>query len=574
MAQLLGSSDDRDIRQRFLAKRSALWNARSSFDSHWRELADQFLPRRARFESTDRNRGGGRNQNIYDSTGRFSVRTLQSGLHAGLTSPARPWLNLTVPDPELAELPPVQDWLHTVTKRIRAVLARTNVYQSLPLLYGDLGVFGTAAMGVVNDDRELFRTYVYPIGSYAIGLDKRRMVTTFVHEYELTVRQVVEEFGLLNGGKDIDWTLFSSHVKRAWEHGDYENPVTIVWVVCPNTERRRDRLDARYSMPWASYHFELTGDSKGALRSSGFNEFPVMVPRWDVTGEDAYGTDCPGMTALPDSKQLQVMQRYKGRAIAKMVDPPLKGPTSLIHQATSLLPAAMTYVDVRDGMQGLEPIHEVRLDLSHLSDDTGQTQYRIQRAFFEDLFLMLATADQNRGTQPPTAEEVRERHEEKLLALGPVMNRTDHELLNPMVDRVYAMMERAGLIPEPPEELDGVPLTVEYTSIMAQAQKLVGVAGQDRFLQTMIPIIEAAPETIHKIDFNRIIDNYGEMLGVDPHIIRSDEEADELADGARQQQATMANAQSAALLGRAAKDAAAAPIDTPSALTAALEAAS
>ena len=217
-------------------------------------------------------------------------------------------------------------------------------------------------------------------------------------------------------------------------------------------------------------------------------------------------------------------------------------------------------------MAGLRPIHEINLNLQHLLMDLGQTQARIQRAFYEDLFLMLAQSDQ---VQPITAEEVRERHEEKLLALGPVLERTNDELLDPLVDRTYQLMEAAGLIPDVPTELDGVTLRVEYTSIMAEAQRLVGVTGQDRFMQTMLPLAQLFPEVRHKIRIFRVVDDYAEMLGVDPRLVVPDNEAQAALDGERQQQASIAQAQQAALLARGAKDAAAAPMgaDQDTALT-------
>jgi hypothetical protein len=571
MAKRYGDDDKRSERGRYLALKAGLWSERSSFDSHWRELANQFLPRRARFQVSDRNRGERMNQHIYDSTGRFAVRTLQSGLHAGLTSPARPWFKLTTPDPKLAEFGPVQDWLHVATQRMQAVFGQSNLYQSLPMLYGDFGVFGTGAMGVLPDSRDLFRTFTYPIGSFAIGLDRRRMVTTWVHEYEMTVRQVVEEFGVRQGYRDIDWSNISDHVKRAWNKGDYEETVELCWIVVPNEDRQPNRLEAWRSMPWLSLHFESSGQGDKTLRRGGYEQFPVMVPRWEVTGEDTYGTSSPGMDALGDSKQLQSAQRQKGRAIAKMIDPPLQAPTALLHQATSILPAAVTHVDVGQGMPGVKPIHEVNLRVDHLANDIQETQFRVNRAFYVDLFMMLANSDRQRGMQPMTAEEVRERHEEKLLALGPVLERTNDELLDPLVDRVFAMMQSAGLLPDPPEELDGVKLSVQYTSIMAQAQKLVGVVGQDRMLQTMIPIMEQFPEAKHKLDVFRVIDNYQDMLGVDPRMIRSSEEAQALADEDRRAQQTAQTALNAAQLGKAAKDAAAAPLEGNTALTQVLE---
>lgn len=543
------------------------------FDSHWQELADYVFPRRTRFWTGDRNRGDKRSQKIIDSTGRFSARTLQSGLHAGLTSPARPWMKLTTPDPSLAEHGPVKEWLHTVTTRMLTIMLQSNLYNALPIVYGDIGTFGTAAMAILSDSRDLFRAYTFPLGSYALGVDERGNATTFVREYQLTVRQVVQTFGgergtRLEKGQQIDWTNIAATTKDQWDRGNYEAGVEIVWIVKPNDMENGERLGSKF-LPWASCHYERNapGDDKKFLRESGFRTFAIMAPRWEVgSAEDAYGIDCPGMTALGDIKQLQIMQRKKAQAINKMVDPPLTGPSALRSQKTSLLPGDITYVDVREGMQGLKSIHDVNLRIDHLGNDIGQTQYRIQRCYFEDLFLMLANSDPSRGMQPITAREVEERHEEKLLALGPVLERTNDELLDPLVDRIFSLMEDAGLVPDAPDEIDGVQLKVEYISILAQAQKLVGVVGQDRFLQSILPLADVAPIVKHKVRWSRVVESYGDMLGVNPNIIVPDDEAE--AAIAQEAEAAQAQAQSEQVknIAAAAHSAATAPMDTDNAL--------
>jgi hypothetical protein len=528
----------------------------SGFDSHYRDLADFYQPRRVRWFQADRNKGDKRNGNIMNSAGTFCAETLQSGLHAGLTSPSRPWMRLTTPDAGLAEVPAVKEWLHQVSQRMLTVFAQTNLYNALPTVYGDMGVFGTAAMSVVEDPRDLFRCYAYPIGSYAVGLDQRGIVGTFAREYELSVRQVVEQFGVVQGTRTINWAGISDSVKERWDRGDYEDAVPLCWFVSPNVERDRNRLEARHNMPWHSAYFETQAqtDTRGSarfLRESGFNTFPVMVPRWSITGEDAYATNCPGMSALPDVKQLQTMVRRKATLLHKAVDPALVGPPSLRTQKTSLLAADITYDEStsRGSGHGLRPIHEVRLEgYQHLVADIYDTKQDIRQAFYTDLFLMLASSDRQRGSQPVTAREIDERHEEKLLALGPVLERTNDELLDPLIDRVYMLMDAAGLIPEAPPELDGVALKVEYISIMSQAQKLIGVVSLDRFLQSTLPMVEAVAqpsEVTDKIDIDQAIENYGDMLGVDPRIIRSTEESMARRQQREQAQQAMAAAASA-----------------------------
>lgn len=554
-------ADPRTRRDRYEALRTLLWSERSSFDQHWREIADYIMPRRQRWTTSDHNKGDKRNQLIIDSTARFSARTLASGLHAGLTSPARPWFRLTTPDPSLAEEQPVKEWLHAVTIRMQTVFAQTNLYNVLPIVYGDLGLFGTAAMSVLEDSKDLFRCYAYAIGTYAVGLDERGLATTFVRVYTMTVRQIVRQFAVLPNG-EIDWSVLSSAVKREWTLQRYETKFDVCHIVTPNEMADAKRLGAKY-LPWASCYYELGSDEgRGTfLRESGYNEFPIMVPRWDVTDGDSYGTDCPGMTALGDVKQLQIMQRRKGQAIAKMVDPPLVGPPNLRASKTSLLPGDITYVDEGHQGKGLRSIHDVNLRIDHLAADIGETQYRIQRAFYEDLFLMMARTDSVRGAQPPTAREVEERHEEKLLALGPVLERTNDELLDRIVDRVFRMMERAGLIPEPPEQLTGVNLKVEYISIMAHAQKLVGVSNLDRFMQSSMVMAQTFAEVLHKIDASAVIDTYAEMYGTPPNLVRTNEEVQALMAAQQQQQAASLEAQQAKDMSVALKNVAQSPIE-------------
>ena len=558
--------------------RSQLWRQRSSYDSHWRELGQYLMPRRTRFWAGEKNQSGNKgNQSIIDSTGRFAARTLASGLHAGLTSPARPWMKLTTHDPALAKKGDVNVWLHQVSTLMLTMFATTNLYNCLPVVYGDLGIFGTAAMSIVGDKEDLFRAYPYPIGSYVLGLDHRQTVCTFLRDYELSVRQVVEEFGVQPGGRDIDWGNISPWIHNLWDRGDYEQNVLVVWCVMPNPEYRRDNPQSKFKK-YLSLHYErglsaqsLTAEAQPPttfLRESGFDQFPIMAPRWDITGEDTYGTDCPGMTALGDVKQLQFMQRKKAQAISKQVDPPLSGPSSLRTSKTSLLPGDITYVDVREGMQGLRAIHEVTLDLGDLLADIREVQSRIKTAFYEDLFLaLLNRSDDDGGVQPLTAREVDERHEEKLLALGPVLERTNDELLDPIVDRVYHLMELAGLIPPPPKALDGVNLKVEYISILAQAQKLVGVTSQDRLIQSVTGLVQVWPEAKEKLDVYAVVDSYADMLDVDPSIIVSTDMAKGVVTQQQQAQAAQQKAELAATTAKAGKDASQTPMTGDTALS-------
>ena len=120
--------------------KNQLDSERSSFISHWRDISDYILPRRSRFSITEANRGEKKNQKIIDSTATLAARTLRSGMMAGITSPARPWFRLTTPDPDLAEFGAVKKWLDDVQRIMATSYLKSNLYNILPVMYGDLGV--------------------------------------------------------------------------------------------------------------------------------------------------------------------------------------------------------------------------------------------------------------------------------------------------------------------------------------------------------------------------------------------------------------------------------------------------
>lgn len=514
-------------RQRLDRRLSELTTERSSFIRHWQDLSDYILPRQARFTVTDRNRGDRKNSKIIDNTATLAVRTLSSGMMSGITSPARPWFQLRTADPRLNEYTPVKMWLDLVKTRMSEVFLRSNLYTTLPMTYADLGVFGTNAFAILEDDEDVIRCYPFPIGSYAIGTSYRGNVDSVYREFQMTVRQLVGQFGL---------AACSTSVRNQWERGNNESWIDVVHVVEPN-ENHDERKAASKFKRFKSCYYEKGAEGDNMLREAGFDDFPVMAPRWSLTGEDVYGHS-PGMDALGDIRALQLEQRRKAQAIDKMVNPPMTAPSSLRNQRASLLPGDVTYLDTAQGQQGFAPAYEINPRINELMMDIQENQGRIRRAFFEDLFLMIAN-DQRSNI---TAREIQERHEEKLLMLGPVLERLNDELLDPLIDRTFGIMMRMGLIPPPPKELQGMDLSVEYVSVMAQAMKLTGITGIERFMAFAGNVAQARPEVMDKIDFDQVIDEYANMVGTPPSIVLDDETVAKTRQARAEQQAQMQQA--------------------------------
>ncbi|WP_436922281.1 portal protein [Klebsiella aerogenes] len=517
------------IKEQLLKQVALLNNDRSSFEPHWRELSDFINPRGSRFLVTDVNRNDRRNSKTVDPTATLANRTLSSGMMSGITSPARPWFKLATPDPDMMDYGPVKLWLEAVQRRMNEVYNKSNLYQSLPLLYSSLGTYSTGAMAVLEDDEDVIRTMMFPIGSYYLANSARGSVDTCYRKFTMTVRQLVMEFGMSN---------VSTSVKGLWESGSYETWIEVIHAVYPNIDRDTGKLDSKNKRV-KSVYFEVGGDNDKLLRESGFDEFPIMAPRWEVNGEDVYGSSCPGMIALGQVKALQLEQKRKSQLIDKATNPPMVGPTSLKNQRVSLLPGDITYIDQMSGQDGLKPAYLVNPNTADLLADIQDTRQMINSAYFVDLFMML----QNINTRSMPVEAVIEMKEEKLLMLGPVLERLNDECLNPLIDRTFSIMARKNLLPPPPDVLQGMPLKIEYISVMAQAQKSIGLSSLSSTVGFIGQLAQVNPEALDKLDTDQAIDAFAEMSGVSPTVIVPQERVNQIRqDRAQQQQQQQAMA--------------------------------
>ncbi len=528
-------------------RKESLKSERSSFIPLYQELSDYHLAHRGRFLTSDRNKGHKRNTKQINNTSRLSTRVLASGMMAGITSPARPWFRLGSGDIGLDESQAVKQYLHEVQGVMYRVFAHSNAYNSLHQIYSEIGVFGTAAMGIFKDFENVIWCRPYTVGSYMIGLNGQNISDTFYREYELTVGQVVKQFGIDN---------VSQSVKNQWEKGNTENWVNIVHAIEPNDDRDMISPMAR-DMAWRSVYYEADSGKRSTedtfLRRSGFEQFPIVTPRWDVTAEDVYATDCPGITALGDTKTLQLGERRMYQAIDKLVDPPLQGPSSMRQAINGRVQNGKIYFHDSTN-EGLSSIYtNYRPDVAALNAVNEKTEQRIRRAFYEDLFLMLANTDRRQIT----AREIAEKHEEKLLMLGPVLERLHTELLDPLIDRTFSILQDSGVLPEPPQELQGRELSVEYVSVLSQAQRMVATGAIDRITQFAGAAAQVWPNARHKIDENKAIDEYAEALGVDPAMVRSNDDVTAIVQQeqqAVQQAQAMEAAQQAANVAKTASE--------------------
>lgn len=511
-----------DLRRHVDSKTAGMRGKRYSWWLAWRELADYILPRRYRWLVTanQANRGSNMNYNIIDSTGTLAARTLASGMMAGITSPTRPWFKMKIDGYE--DDYEVGAWLAECEKRMMRVFQESNFYTAMAVMYFDLVVFGSACIIIYEDYDNVIHCCNPCLGEFFFELDYKFEVNTVGREFTMTYDQIFNQFGEKNVSEDV------KRSQSVYGLGTYEK--LVAHLIEPN-DKFHDVVPDTF--PWREVYWEVGGESNKVLSAKGFYDWPCMTPRWDVTANDPYGRS-PGMDALGDIKQLQQEQRRKAQAIDKMVNPPMIADVQLKNQPASVLPGGWTYVaGLRSGQEGARPLYMVDPKIGELRQDIADVQQRIKITFHNDLFTGITDLQTVR-----TATEIDARREEKLVLLGPVLERILGEGLGKAIDRTWGIMWRGRLFPTPPVSLQGVPtnIQIDYISMLAMAQKGLATAGIEKLWAFAGSLAAVVPGILTKLDPFETMDQYGEALGVSPKIIIPTDDAKALMQAQQQKQ--------------------------------------
>lgn len=508
----------------FEARRRELEVAYNQIKPDWQELADYFMPRTVRFLARNVNKAPAKNKKIKDAATLKAVRNFSSGMMSGATNPATNWFRIKVKGYDLKYDWQSRKWCGNVSDIIRDIFNISNFYVKLPAAYKQLGVFALSVLGLEKDEETVMRVKLLPIGSYRYAKDERGVVDTMCRVYTETAKNLYEKFGKDN---------VSKAVLQCIEQKRFEEPFEIVHFVEPNAEYNPDSVWAK-NKKFISVYYEVSGENDKFLGKSGFDKFPYVVFEGEENGEDVYPTECCGVNALPDAKQLMAMVVDEGKIIKKIGSPQMKGPAELKNKKLTDAPA--TFTENNQNGDGLTPVYQVPpavvQPLEVLLEAKRQSIYEL---FFNDLFAMiLNTADRGR-----TATEVNELKEEKMTLLSPLLEQV-HSGLKTVMEWIFLECLERGIIPEPPAQIQGRDLEIEFVSMLAQAQKAQRISGMERFCTFTINLAQAVDPTLaRKLNAEKIIDDYADYANIDPEQVVPSEDLQKIrqAQAEKQEQA-------------------------------------
>lgn len=507
-------------KKRIMARLSTLKQERSPHIADWQKITEYIRPNRGIYlgGSGDTEKSH-RPTSMVNSTPAVASRVLQAGMISGAASPAYPWFKLILEDEDLGAYGPAREALEAREAKLYLKLAQSNFYAMLQTGFGDSADFGNMISIMDEHPRDIFTMKLASPGEAYIDVDENGDIDTIYIEQRKTAINLVSRWGK---------EKCSREVQQNYDNGNYNFPAKIIIAIEPNQDFDPDRSLSWRGKPFVKFIFEETSqreETEGSyLEISGYNEWPGPNLRWDLTSGNKWGQG-PGLLALGDAAALQTYEFRDAQAVEKAVKPPLGAPINLKNKPISHAPGGVTFYDPFTSTAKVEPLYQILSGvLQALDAKIFRVEQRINEVYFKDLFLMLATTDR----REITAREVDEKHEEKLFALGPVLQRTHRDCLSNAIVRAYKIMERRGEFAPAGPELQGKLVGIRYISALAYAQRGAGAASIERFFGFTGNIAQAFPQVKHAVNINKSLQIYADNIGVPAAAMNSPAEMERL----------------------------------------------
>lgn len=500
---------------------------RSTFDSHWQEVAERVWPASATFITTPQQQGDKRTEKVFDATAERALNRFAAAMDSTLTPRTQRWHAIRVDDDDINDRSDVRRWCEECTAILFAhrYAPSANFASQMFEAWKMIGAFGTATL--FTDDaragRFLLRYQAIHTANVYVATDFTGMVDTTYRPFKLTARAAAQQFG-----KD----KVTPKIKAALDAGKVDDQFDFVHCVMPaNDVEYAEAQPIRW--PWASFYLAL--DEKAVVAEGGYLANPYATGRFTTMPGESYGRG-PAMEALPDIKTLNEMSKTTLRAAHKAVDPPLLAFEDGVLSAFSTRPNAINYGGVdSQGRQLVVPM-QTGANLPLAFEMEEQRRRVINDSFLVTLFQILVE-------QPGmTATEAMLRAQEKGALLAPTMGRQQSEMLGPLISREFAILMAARRLPPPPRVLmqSGAQVRIEYVGPLARMQRADESVGFLRTMDQITPLATADPRILKRFNENEVLKGLSEINGVPQKWLRTDEEMAALAEQDRQA-AEMAN---------------------------------
>ncbi len=492
----------------------------------WRDCRTYVQPQKV----DNKTPGTSRGDEVYDNTAIDCNLRFASGFYAWLCPTDKRWFEL---QPMLEELQKIEEvsWYFSEVNKL--------VYQSInnsnwPLMFHEsalnLGSIGTGILYCEEGENSNINFQSIDIEDCCILENHQQLVDSFFREYEYTARQCFQKFG---------YQAMTPAQKAAYDANKQETKFKVLHVVMPreNHGSRFGKL-VNTELPFASYWIDL--QTKIKLLESGYWENPFTAFRFLKNNKEPYGRGA-GMNNIQEIKMLNRFRKADIIGTEKAVDPPILIPENgLLDNTFRAYPGGINFIKTQPGeMSKPEPFFD-GANLPQLEKKITESRMMIRAGFFVEMFDALG------DKQNMSATEVIERAESKLIPFAPVLGRMQSECFNPVINRVYGILSRAGKLPPPPQILLQYPsYKVEYVSRISMAIKQLEAKGWLQTFQSLAPMAQINPGIFDNFDMDQITRDLSRNNGLPSKWLLPVEKVAAIRQGRAQQQAQQIGAMQA-----------------------------
>lgn len=500
----------------------ALWSQRKDMESEWDEIEQFVAPLRGgKFFSDQSSQWETQwsRTEIYDSTAIDASDRLAKAMNSYLTNPSVKWFELNFRDTALNAVQVAKEWLQECGSRVYDELIESNFNGEMASAYLDLVQFGNAfVMEEVENELKYdgLSFLAMPIRECYFEPDHNDQIKWFYRHLQWTAVQIVDKFGAENCPTDI--------VEIATAGTQLDTKHSVIFCIYENDDYKEIDDDRPVVAPedrrWGWKYLIREGDHE--FSSGGYYEQPAYVSRWEKTSGNYWGFG-PAHIALSTIKSVNEHRRLLKIRAAKEIDPNVFVEERNIVGDLDLEPGGLTVVKNIDGIREFFPTNSPVISSIDLADD----QAMIRGIFFADDLVL-------KESPQMTATEVLERTERLIKLLGGTFGRLQTGLLNPVVERTFNILWRAGELPEMPQvvadsEIEDI-LDIVYTGALARSQKAEEVLNVRRWVTSIKEDAEFSPESLDIVDFDEMHRGEADLMGIPAKYIKAQKEVDDMRD--------------------------------------------
>ena len=514
---------------------------RSRHEPVWRSCYEHTHPMRSHgFENsiTDAQEADKKQADLIDTTGTEAAELLASNIVSGMTPASSVWFEMDTgaASSESGAEDLAKRWLSNAARLLWTNIHASNFdAESLDAIQDAVDA-GWFVLYVEEAQGGGFKFECWPLSECFIASSvPGGRVDIVYRQFELSAMQAVEKYGADNlSEKTAKLAQDKPHDKVLFVHAIEPRKVSVVGARMAK------------NLPVSSRIIEV--GQKRLVKESGYHEMPAIVPRWTRIPGGPYGLG-QAFKALPAMRQINAICRMELAALDLSIagmwiaeDDGVLNPRTV-----KVGPRRIIVANSVDSMKPLVSGSDFNVTFSKIE----QIQAQIRK-------IMMADQLQPQDGPAMTATEIHVRVGLIRQLLGPIYGRLQAEYLQPLIERCFGLMYRAGVLGQAPESLQGRGFTVRYIGPLARAQKLEDVTAIERLYTTAGAMVQASGDMslLDNVDHDAALREIAEDLGTPANILRAVEDRDAMRENRAQAQQDAQQQQQVAAMAQSAGDAA------------------